>query len=368
MPALFDPLTVKSVTIRNRIAASPMCQCSADDGFPTDWHRVHLTSLARGGAGLVTVEGTAVSREGRITLGDTGMWSDEHAEAFRPLVEGIESAGAVPALQLAHAGRKASSNRPWDGNNHMAADDPQGWTPISPSAIGFGHDLARVPRAMTKADIARVQGEFVAAAERALRVGFKWLELHFGHGYLGQNFLSTYSNQRDDEYGGSIENRGRFLVETVAAVRKVWPQDLPLGVRLGVVEFDGHDEEMLADAINVIQRMKAEGLDTIDVTFGFSTYDNQIPWGPALMAPFAQRVRQSTGLPTSTTWNISTPALADGVVRAEQVDFVMLGRALLHNPHWPHSAARELGIDASSWVLPTPYAYWLERYGVSDIT
>lgn len=368
MASLFDPFTIKSVTLRNRIGVSPMCQYSAKDGFPTEWHRVHYTTLARGGAGLVVVEATGVSPEGRITPGCTGIWSDAHAESFRPIVEGIVAMGAVPGIQLAHAGRKASANRPWEGDDHMPEDHPESWTPIAPSAIAFGKHLNRVPRAMTKADIERVRQDFVDAAKRAHHVGFKWLNLHFAHGYLGQNFLSTHSNRREDEYGGSAENRGRFLVETLAAVRKVWPEDLPLTVRLGVTEFDGRDEETISEAIELTRRFKAEGLDMIDVSFGFSTYENRIPWGPAFLVPFADQIKRGAGLPTSTTWNISTPELANRAIQ-ESVDLVMLGRTFLQNPHWPHVAATALGRgrDPSEWILPAPYAHWLQRYGVAEI-
>ena len=368
MPGLFDPFTLKGVTLRNRIAASPMCQYSAEEGFPNEWHRGHLSALARGGAGLVVVEATAVSPEGRITPGCTGIWSDAHAEAFAPLLKGILAAGAVPGIQLAHAGRKASANRPWEGDDHIPEGDPRGWTPIAPSAIAFGGKLPRIPKAMTRADIIRIQNDFVAAAVRARDLGFRWLNLHFAHGYLGQNFLSTHSNLRNDEYGGNARNRGRFLLETLQAVREVWPEDRPLAARLGVAEFDGRDEETLSEAIELVQRFKAAGLDSIDVSFGFSTPDNQIPWGPAFLAPFAEQFRHETGLATSTTWNISNAKLADGLIRDGKVDLVMLGRVFLANPNWPFAAARELEREMASWTLPAPYAYWLERYGVAVLT
>ena len=274
MSTLFDPFSLKDVTLRNRIAASPMCQYSADDGMPNDWHRVHVPALARGGAGLVIVEATAVSP-----------------------------------------------------------------------------------------DIDRVRGDFVAAAERARDAGFKWLVLHFAHGYLAQSFFSAHSNQRDDKYGGTPENRGRFLVETLAAVRAVWPENLPLTARFGVIEFDGRDEETLVESIALVNRFKDEGLDFIDVSMGFSTPDAQIPWGPAFLAPVAERVRRETGLPASTSWYISRPAQADRMIRDGQVDLVMLGRPLLANPHWPYMAAQELGVDNPAWAtLPAPYAHWLARY------
>lgn len=363
MSTLFDSFTLKDVTLRNRIAASPMCQYSADDGMPNDWHRVHVPTLARGGAGLVIVEATAVSPEGRITPGCTGLWNDAQAEAMAAIAREIEAAGAVPGIQIGHAGRKASANRPWEGDDHIAPDDPRGWETVAPSAIAYGGGLPKVPRAMTKANIDRVRGDFVAAAERARDAGFKWLVLHFAHGYLAQSFFSAHSNQRDDKYGGNPENRGRFLVETLAAVRAVWPENLPLTARFGVIEFDGRDEETLVESIALVNRFKDEGLDFIDVSMGFSTPDAQIPWGPAFLAPVAERVRRETGLPASTSWYISRPAQADRMIRDGQVDLVMLGRPLLANPHWPYMAAQELGVDNPAWAtLPAPYAHWLARY------
>ena len=198
MSSLFDPLKLKGVTLRNRIAVPPMCQYMAEDGLINDWHRVHLAGLARGGAGLVIVEATAVSPEGRITPGDTGLWNDEQARAFVPVVEAIKAAGAVPGIQIGHAGRKASANAPWEGDDHIAVDDLRGWSTIAPSAIPFGGNLPKVPKAMTLQDIVRVRADFVAAARRARDAGFQWLELHFAHGYLGQSFFSVHSNQRDD--------------------------------------------------------------------------------------------------------------------------------------------------------------------------
>jgi NADPH2 dehydrogenase len=362
MAKLFEPFTLKGVTLRNRIAVSPMCQYSAEDGLINDWHRAHLASLARGGAGLVVAEATAVSPEGRITPGCTGLWNDAQAEAFAGVVRQIKAAGAVPGIQIAHAGRKASANRPWEGDDHIPEGDPRGWETIAPSAIPFGAGLPKVPRAMTLSDIARVKADFVAAAERAREAGFEWLMLHFAHGYLAQSFFSVHSNAREDEYGGSAENRGRFLVETLAAVRKVWPEDLPLTVRFGVIEFDGRDEETLAESIDLVRRLKREGLDFIDVSIGFSTPKAKIPWGPALVAPYAEQVRRETGLPGSTSWNISRPEQAEDLVASGKVDLVMLGRPLLENPNWPYAAAKALGQEKPSWVLRPPYAHWLERY------
>ena len=362
MPTLFDPYALKSATLRNRIAVSPMCQYMAKDGEVNDWHRVHYEGLARGGAGLVVVEATAVAPEGRITPADLGLWNDTQTEKLRPVVESIKRWGAVPGIQIGHAGRKASANRPWEGDNHIPEGDPRGWETISPSPLAFGGDLPRVPREMTVDDIVRVRSDFVAAARRARDLGFEWLVLHFAHGYLAQSFWSDHANQRADEYGGSPENRGRFLLETLAAVREVWPEDRPLTARFGVIEFDGRDEETLAQSIGLIRQFKAEGLDFVDVSVSFSTPNAEIPWGANFMAPVAERVRQQTGLPVSTSWYISDAEQANALVANGQVDLVMLGRPLLADPHWPYAAARKLGIDKPAWVLPAPYAHWLERY------
>ncbi|TKI07797.1 NADH:flavin oxidoreductase/NADH oxidase [Martelella alba] len=362
MSALFQPFKLKDVTLRNRIAVPPMCQYSAVDGVINDWHLVHLASMARGGAGLVIVEATGVSPEGRITPACAGIWNDAQAEAFVPAVKAIKAAGAVPGIQIGHAGRKASANRPWEGDDHIPADDPRGWQTIAPSAIPFGAQLPRVPRAMTLDDIRRVRDDFTAAARRARDAGFEWLELHFAHGYLGQSFFSAHSNQRDDQYGGSLENRGRFLLETLAAVRQVWPEHLPLTARFGVIEFDGRDEQTLTESIELARRFKQAGLDMLSVSIGFSIPDANIPWGPAFMGPIAQRVRKEADIPVSSAWGFGTPALAEQAVAEGQLDLVMVGRAHLADPHWSYAAARELGIDRPSWTLPAPYAHWLERY------
>ena len=364
MSALFQPFKLKDVTLRNRIAVPPMCQYMATDGVVNDWHRVHYPAIARGGAGLVIVEATAVSPEGRISPNCTGLWNNAQAAALAPIAASIKAAGAVPGIQIGHAGRKASANRPWDGDDHMAADDARGWATISPSATAFGANLPKVPRAMTVEDIARVREDFVAAARRALEAGFEWLELHFAHGYLAQSFFSVHANQRDDAYGGSFDNRSRFLLETLQAVRKVWPEHLPLTARFGVLEYDGRDEETLAESIELTRQFKREGLDLLSVSVGFSTPSANIPWAPAFLAPIAERVRREAGLPVASAWGIDNPATADATVRDGQLDLVMIGRAHLANPHWPLQAARALNVERPTWVLPAPYAHWLERYRV----
>ncbi len=362
MANLFTPFTLKDVTLRNRIAVPPMCQYSAHDGFVSDWHEAHYAGIARGGAGLLIVEATGVSPEGRITPGCLGLWRDEQAEGLARIAAAITKAGSVPGIQIGHAGRKASANRPWEGDDHIADNDPHGWDTISPSPIAFGANLPKVPREMTEADIERVKGDFTAAAIRARDAGFQWLELHFAHGYLAQSFFSVHANKRTDRYGGDAAGRGRFLLETLAAVRAVWPERLPLTARFGVIEFDGRDEETLAESIGLVRGMKAGGLDMLGVSMGFSTPDANIPWAPAFLAPISARVRAETGLPVSSAWGIDDPHTADRTVTDEQMDLVMVGRAHLANPHYPYDAAMALGVDQPAWVLPAPYAHWLSRY------
>ena len=362
MTDLFSPFQLKSVSLKNRIAVPPMCQYMADDGLVNDWHKAHYASLARGGSGLVIVEATAVAPEGRITPHCLGLWNDAQADQLREIVAAIKAAGAVPGIQIAHAGRKASANIPWEGDDHIPAEDARAWQTIAPSAIAFGGDLPRVPTEMTVADIERVQNDYVAAATRALDVGFEWLELHFAHGYLAQSFFSPHSNHRTDNYGGSYENRARFSRETLSAVRNVWPDNLPLTARFGVIEFDGKDEETMSESIQLVKEWKQLGLDMLSVSVGFTIPETNIPWGPAFMAPIAQRVRNEAQIPVSSAWGFGAPKLADQAVRSEQLDLAMIGRAHLENPNWPYEAAKALGKENPAWVLPPPYAHWLSRY------
>ncbi len=361
-PALFTPFRLKDVTLRNRIAIPPMCQYSAENGYTNDWHQHHYASLARGGAGLVIVEATGVAPEGRISPACLGLWEDGQTQGLANIANSIKAAGAVPGIQLAHAGRKASANVPWEGDDHIAADDPRGWQPIGPSPVAFGAHLPREPEAMTKADIERVKQDFVAATRRAVAAGFEWLELHFAHGYLAQSFFSTHANKRTDEYGGDLANRARFLLETLAAVKTVWPSNLPLTIRFGMIEYDGHDEQTLADAIQVGKWFKEGGADFISVTVGFNIPDAQIPWGPAFLAPLTEKVRNEVGLPVATAWGMDNPQRANDAVATGEMDLVMVGRAYLANPHWTLCAAEALHLDNATWVLPAPYAHWLARY------
>lgn len=363
MAKAFDPFTLKGITLRNRIVVPPMCQYQAVDGVPNDWHLVHYPSIARGGAGLVIVEATAVSPEGRITPACTGLWNDQQTERMARIAASIRKAGAVPGIQIGHAGRKASANRPWDGDDHIPASDPRSWETISPSPVAFGGNLPRVPREMTTADIRRVTADFVSAATRAREAGFEWLELHFAHGYLAQSFFSVHANTRTDEYGGGPEGRGRFLRETVAATRAVWPERLPFTARFGVIEFDGRDEETLAEAIGLTKQFKSLGLDLLNVSMGFSTPEAKVPWGTALLAPYAERVRREVGIPVSAAWCVDTPEAIRDVLARDQMDLVLLGRRHLANPHYPYELALALGEENAAWkALPDSYAHWLARY------
>lgn len=364
MSKLFSPFTLTSVTLRNRIAVPPMCQYMAVDGFANEWHTNHYAALGRGGAGLVIVEATAVSPEGRIAPGCTGLWSDDHVRGMARVSAAIKRGGAVPGIQIGHAGRKASANRPWEGDDHIKEQDPEGWVTIAPSAVPFGAHLPKVPKEMSKDDIQRVQADFIEAAQRALAAGFEWLELHFAHGYLAQSFFSNYANTRSDEYGGT--QRDRFILETLEAVRKVWPSHLPLTARLGVIEFDGLDEKTLNESIDLVRKMKTRGLDMLNVSVNFNIPDTQVPWGPAFLAPIAQRVRNEAGLPVAAAGGIDSPRLCEKVLEDEQIDLVMVGRAHLANPHWAFQAAKALNEDSPSWVLPAPYAHWLARYAASE--
>ena len=363
MAKAFDEFKLKDITLRNRIAVPPMCQYQAIDGVPNDWHLVHYPSMARGGAGLVIVEATAVSADGRITPACTGLWNDAQAEQMAKIAQSIKKAGAVPGIQLAHAGRKASANRPWEGDDHLPTNDPRAWETISPSAIAFGKNLPRVPREMTLADIARVKNDYVASVKRAREAGFEWLELHFAHGYLAQSFFSVHANKRTDEYGGDLKGRGRFLRETMEATRNVWPENLPFTARFGVIEFDGRDAETLDEAIALTKDFKSLGLDMLNVSMGFSTPDAHIPWGPALLAPYAERVRREVGIPVSAAWCIDTPEIIAEVLSKEQLDLVMLGRRHLANPHYPYELAQIYGEKDPAWkTLPESYAHWLAKY------
>jgi 2,4-dienoyl-CoA reductase-like NADH-dependent reductase (Old Yellow Enzyme family) len=373
MPTLLDPFVLKDTKLRNRIAVAPMCQYMSIDGLANDWHFVHYSSLARGGAGLVIVEATAISPEGRISWGDAGLWNDAQAAALERVVHEIRKWGAVPGIQLAHAGRKASANRPWEGDNHIEDGQPNSWTTIAPSAIPFGANLNKVPQEMSIADIHRVQADMKRAVERARDVGFEWLQLHFAHGYLAQNFWSHHSNKRTDQYGGNAQNRGRYLLETLDVARSVWPANHPLTARLGVVDFDGNDEQMLSESIDLLKTMKANGLDSVDVSMGFNTPNASVPWGTNMMVDITSRILKETQLPGTTSWLLDEALGTNQLILDGKIDFASFGRRLLAEPHWPYRAAKEILANSQSlsdeqrasaaWAtLPAPYAHWLANY------
>ncbi len=353
MSHLFDPYTIKSITLRNRIGVSPMCQYSSEDGVATDWHFVHLASRAVGGAGLVIAEATAVSPEGRITPGDAGIWAEKHIEPLARINRFIKLQGSVAGIQLAHAGRKASAALPWKGGDHLA-DDAGGWTPVGPSAVAFGDGLDKVPHALTVEEIAGVRRAFVAAAKRALAAGYEWVELHGAHGYLGHEFLSPLANERTDAYGGSFENRIRFLIETARDVRAVWPENLPLTVRISCSDWveGGWDIEQ---SVELARRLKQEGVDLIDCSSGGMVPNAKIAVGPGFQVPFAERIRREAGIATAAVGMITEPKQADEIVRQGQADLVLLAREFLRDPYWPAHAARTLG-HKGAVTAPLQYA------------
>ena len=337
---LFSPFSVRGVTLRNRVVVSPMCQYSSVDGHASDWHLVHLGAFAVGGAGLVLTEAAAVTPEGRISPHDLGIWDDAHIPALRRINDFLHAHGAASGVQLAHAGRKASTHRPWEGGGRIAPDDG-GWDDVvAPSAIPFA-DNYPMPHALTREGIRRVIDAFREGARRALQAGFQVVELHAAHGYLLHEFLSPLANQRDDEYGGSFENRARLTHEVVAAVREVWPAELPLFVRLSSTDWvpKGWDAD---DTVQLSRELAASGVDLIDCSSGGLSAAQKIPVGPGYQVPFARRVRHEAGIATGAVGLITTPQQAQQVVESGDADLVLMARELLRHPRWPLQAAHEL--------------------------
>ena len=341
MTHLFSPISFRDVTLPNRIAVSPMCQYSSHDGFANDWHLVHLGSRAVGGAGLVLTEASAVLPEGRITPNDLGIWKDEHIAMLARIVDFLHAQGAHAGIQLAHAGRKASMGRPWEGARLLTPADG-GWTNVAaPSPIAFASDYAQ-PHALDAAGLAEVKQAFAAAARRAVAAGFDIVEIHSAHGYLLQEFLSPLSNQRTDTYGGSFENRIRLLVETVDAVRAELPAGMPLFVRISATEWtDGGWD--LDQSVALARVLKQHGVDLVDTSSGGNVAGAAIPTGPGYQVPFAARIRREADIPTSTVGQITAPAQADQIIRTGQADLVLLAREMLRDPSWPLHAAEALG-------------------------
>lgn len=355
MPQLFDPYQLKDITLRNRIGVSPMCQYSAEDGVPNDWHLVNLGSRAVGGAGLVIAEATAVEARGRISPGDLGIWADKHIEPHHRMTKFIKEHGAVPAIQIAHAGRKGSAARPWEGDNSLK-DEEGGWETVAPSAIAFGGELWRVPKEMTHQDIQEVQDAFRSSALRSLEAGYEWLELHFAHGYLAHSFYSPLSNKRTDEYGGSFENRIRFVIETTRAVREVWSDRLPLAARLSCSDWV-EGGWTIDDSVELAKKLKAEGVDLIDCSSGFNSSDyKNYPFGAGWQVPFAEKIRKQAQIATAAVGSITQAMQADEIIRNQRADIVLLAREMLRDPYWSYHAALELQPkDAAKDLLPVQY-------------
>ena len=350
MPQLFDSLTLRDVTLRNRIAVSPMCQYSSENGFANDWHFVHLGGRAVGGAGLVFTEATAVIREGRISPQDLGIWSEDHIEPLTRITHFIREQGSVAGIQLAHAGRKASTYRPWDGRGAIP-EAQGGWHEVvAPSALRFAEGYP-LPEALTEDQIQGVVAAFAAAARRACDAGFAVVEIHAAHGYLLHEFLSPFSNHREDRYGGSFENRTRLLREVASAVRRAWPDRLPLFVRISATDWEAGGWD-LEQSVELARQLKSLGVDLIDCSSGGNLPQAKIPVGPGYQTPFAERIRREVAIPTGALGLITSPVQADHIIRTDQADLVLLAREFLRDPYWPLRAARELG-----HALPWPVQY-----------
>lgn len=351
---LFDDLTLRAVTIPNRVWVSPMCQYSAIDGVPQTWHLVHLGGFAVGGAGLVMTEATAVSPQGRISPQDTGIWSDAHRDAWAPIVSFIAEQGAVAGIQLAHAGRKASTYRPWAHERGSVPPEDGGWPTLAPSAVAF--DGYAEPAEMSAADIDAVRSDFAAAARRADEAGFAVVELHAAHGYLLHEFLSPLSNSRTDAYGGDLAGRSRLLTEVVEAVRDVWPAGKPLFVRMSGTDWvDGG--LTVHDVAAVAGKLGGLGVDLVDVSSGGNVAGAPIPVGPGYQVPLARTIREESGLPVVSVGMITEPAQAEQILVDGAADAVMLARELLRDPHWPLRAAHALGVTVD-WPSQYDRAAW----------
>ena len=341
---LFTPLTIRTITLRNRIVVSPMCQYSCDDGFATDWHLVHLGSRAVGGAGCVIAEATAVQPRGRISPHDLGIWKDEHVGALERVAHFIQLQGAAPGIQLAHAGRKASVSVPWKGG-HPVAESDGGWIPVGPSPVPYAPG-SPVPEELSLQEIAGTAAAFRAAAQRALSAGFKVVELHFAHGYLVHEFLSPLSNARTDRYGGTFENRTRLAREIAQAVRAVWPEGLPLFARISCTDW-AEGGWHIDESVELARLLKTDGVDLVDCSAGGNIHGAAASPGPGYLTPYADRIRREAGISTSTVGFITSAQQADHILRNGQADLVVLARQLLRDPYWPLHAAAELRAETA---------------------
>jgi 2,4-dienoyl-CoA reductase-like NADH-dependent reductase (Old Yellow Enzyme family) len=339
MSHLFDPLSIRGITLPNRIVVSPMCEYSSQDGFANDWHLVHLGSRAVGGAGLIFTEATAVTSEGRISPEDLGIWSDAHIGFLARIVRFLKSQGTVPGMQLAHAGRKGSTHKPWGGNGAILPKDG-GWVPVAPSAIAYSETYP-MPRALTKEEISAVIDAFAEAARRALEAGFRVLEIHAAHGYLIHEFLSPLSNQRTDEYGGSFENRTRLAREIVSAIRKRMPAEFPLFIRISATDWKegGWDVDQ---SVELAKQLAPLGVDLVDCSSAGLAHDQKIVAGPAFQVPFSERIRREAKIMTGAVGLIDTKEQVAEILANEKADLVFMAREFLRDPYWPLHAAREL--------------------------
>ena len=342
MTSLFTPISIRGLTLSNRIWVSPMCQYSADDGVATNWHDVHIGSFATGGAGMIMMEAAGVTPEGRISTKCLGLWRDDQAERLRSIIDFAHSMGTSIGIQLAHAGRKASCLPPWS-NHPMASIAEGGWECVAPSAISFGGKYP-TPRALSKSEIAQLVRSFADAAKRCVRVGFDLVEIHAAHGYLIHQFLSPISNSREDEYGGSFENRIRFLLEIAKAVRDSIPESMPLFVRISASDWlDGG--WTIEDSVELAKRLKLLGVDLVDVSSGGTSSGAPVPVGPGYQVPFADEIKKKAEIPTCAVGLITEPEQAEAIVSGGKADAVMMARELLRNPRWPLHAAKVLGAE-----------------------
>jgi 2,4-dienoyl-CoA reductase-like NADH-dependent reductase (Old Yellow Enzyme family) len=356
---LFQPFQVRDLTIRNRTVVSPMCQYTAVDGVMNDWHHVHLASLARGGFGMVIFEATGVEARGRITHGCTGLWNDEQVEVMKPIVAAVKAAGAATCLQIAHAGRKASCQRPWEGEKEFANGE-HAWEIVAPSPIPFAEGWL-VPRELSISDIAETIDMWVAATGRAEAAGFEALEIHSAHGYLSHSFLSPISNKRTDKYGGSRENRMRFTLELTEAVRAAWPDNKPLFIRLSTVDAK-EGGWAIEDSIALSKELKVRGVDVVDCSSGAIAEAgvNTMPTPtPGYQVEYAAAIRAGADIPTQAVGLILSASQAETILRSGQADLIALAREALHDPFWPVHAAEELGADPGYALWPHQYGYWL---------
>ncbi len=348
MTRLFDPITLRGITLRNRIGVSPMCQYSSQDGLANDWHFAHLGARAVGGAGLIIAEATAVEARGRITAHDLGLWNDDQIAPLKRITDFIRQQDAVVGIQIAHAGRKASVARPWEGGRPVSLDDG-GWETVAPSALPFDAHFP-APHALTIDEIKQIQQAFVDTTRRAREAGFDWLEIHGAHGYLIHSFYSPLSNQREDEYGGSFENRTRFLMETVAVVRETWGEK-PLTVRLSCSDWT-EGGWTIEDSVALANRLKAAGVDLIDCSSGGNVAGARIPTEPGYQVAFSEAIRRGADIPTAAVGLITKPEHAQEIVQTGQADVVLLARAMLREPYWALHAAKALGVEANGVVPP----------------